>query len=370
LAAVVALLEWKYAGYRLSFSASLRIFTFGFAALSIVWVTRSVQDSSAVAPLVVWWLRPFIALDALAFYLGKTIFPHSLGIDYGRAPGVVLKNATLMITAAIPLILGGLIGWVRILRPLLPAFIFWVLALSPSLGLMPFYFQNISTVADRYGYTAFAGFALALALVLSTWRPSYARVFGLALILVIGGVSVNIVSRWQNSETLFSNTLKTNSQSWLAHVNYGSYLVDRNRPKEGIALISRALTLRNEPNLNVAAHFNLANAYFDMKDYTHALKHYDEALVIAPSFARVRANRALTHLALQDYNRAAEDQDWALKTIKADPILLVQCAIVQSALGDYSKAWRFLLEAENLGHEVPAKLKSNIRSKINDLSPK
>jgi hypothetical protein len=50
----------------------------------LIW-TKAAQPATdvAVAP---FWARPVIALDALAFYLGKLLAPTGLTVDYGRTP--------------------------------------------------------------------------------------------------------------------------------------------------------------------------------------------------------------------------------------------------------------------------------------------
>ena len=60
--------------------------------LPFVLITRSTQTIPAAGQSV-FWQRPFIAGDALAFYLFKTLVPINLGVDYGRTPSWVMAHA-------------------------------------------------------------------------------------------------------------------------------------------------------------------------------------------------------------------------------------------------------------------------------------
>ena len=97
--------------------------------------------------------RPFIAMDAIIFYVQKLFIPYPLLIDYGRSPTAVLK-----LTNSPELL--GFLGWATVGAVLLVLashrwqtlglVSLFLAALLPNLGLIPFAFQGFSTVADRY----------------------------------------------------------------------------------------------------------------------------------------------------------------------------------------------------------------------------
>ena len=89
------------------------------------------------------WQRPFIAGDALAFYLAKMLLPWRLGIDYGRSPLFVLDHAWGYLTWLVPVGLGLLLWRLRRRYPMLClAAALFVAGLLPTLGLVPFLFQT------------------------------------------------------------------------------------------------------------------------------------------------------------------------------------------------------------------------------------
>src|SRR3569833_4015527 len=107
------------------------------------------------------WQRPFIAGDAIAFYLGKLFFPHPLAIEYGRRPDLILASGICYKTTVVTLVVAGIIFALRKGRPWLVAgSLIAVAVLLPVLGLVPFAYQNYSTVADRYMYLAMLGPAI------------------------------------------------------------------------------------------------------------------------------------------------------------------------------------------------------------------
>ena len=59
--------------------------------LPFAFITRSVQTLFP-AGASLWWQRPFVAGDALTFYLFKILLPINLGVEYGRTPHSVMSH--------------------------------------------------------------------------------------------------------------------------------------------------------------------------------------------------------------------------------------------------------------------------------------
>lgn len=184
-----------------------------------------------------WAMRPLIAGDALALALWHLIWPAPLTVDYGRSPAAVLGGKPWRMLLVV-LALGALVWRVR--RPwLFASTAILVLALLPTLGLIPFRFQTYSTVADRYSYLALLGPALALAWIVSRLPrhlPERGRLAVgtacAAMFLGLGLTSALQVTYWQNSFALFGHAVDVNPQSWMAHFNLGSMLADSRHPAE------------------------------------------------------------------------------------------------------------------------------------------
>ncbi len=140
-------------------------------AVPFVILTRWAQSEDVIYFITPLWARPFVAGDAIAFYMYKLALPLWLGPDYGRQPEWVLSHwwGYVMWMAPCGLLL---MAWLwRDRKPWLMASAgIFVVGVLPVSGLVPFTFQYISTVADRYLYLSMLGPALALAWFLSERR--------------------------------------------------------------------------------------------------------------------------------------------------------------------------------------------------------
>jgi len=215
----------------------------GFCLL-LTHLAQPVQVGVTTAP----WTRPLIAGDALAFYLGKLVWPVGLGIDYGRTPTFVLAHWWGYATWFMPLLLGALLwyGRRRFSWLWMSAAIF-AICLLPVLGLTPFAFQGYSTVADRYLYLALLGPALALAWALSRLTQRSALLTGsvCAVIFALWGFASSLqVMTWDSSFSLFQNALAVNPQSGMANYNLALLLSAQGKQAEADAHFRKASRLK------------------------------------------------------------------------------------------------------------------------------
>jgi Flp pilus assembly protein TadD len=192
----------------------------GIVLLDVL-LTTSQQGGASIHFTTPIAQRPFVALDALAFYLRKLAWPAGLAADYGRKPAWLLAQPHFwlpgLLALAAPLVLAFLPGR----RTWLFAFSIFAAALAPVLGFMMFDFQAISTVADRYAHLAMLAPALALAMLLARTPPRAALVAGGALVLALGLLSARDVRRWRDTETLFQRNLEVNPNSHIAWAQLG-----------------------------------------------------------------------------------------------------------------------------------------------------
>jgi len=243
----------------------------------VTWMSQPATKIDFVAPL---WQRPLIAGDALAFYLRKLALPFGLGPDYGRTPQFVLRHGWVWLTGLLPFALAALVLWRHRRKWLMASGGVFVAALLPVLGLLPFAFQNISTVADRYMYFGMLGPALALAWLMKG-RRTWVVLVCVLLIGFFGVCSAYQARHWQNTTTLFQHALHVNPASSLSHVNLGVFAQRRGRLAEAIAHYNEAL--RVNPN-EVHAHYNLGMIQQKSGRLDLAVRHYMTALRTNPDY--------------------------------------------------------------------------------------
>jgi hypothetical protein len=300
----------------------LSLAPFFVLALGWVWLTRRAQPIEAPlwSPLL---YRPLITGDVLAFYLGKFLLPWPLTADYGRTPRFVMEHWWSYVTWMVPFAVLLLVIRSRE-KTLMAALGVFVGAALPNSGLVPFAFQNFSTVADRYAYLPLLGLALAFAWLLqqvNAKRPRAALGLSVVASLLWASMSLWQGFYWANDVALSTHVLEVNPRSFLGHValgnaagaterydeamahfraaqplapptqdvrfNMAQLLLRQGRDEEAVRMLREAVA--DHPHL-VVAHFNLANALMQQKRFAEAIQWYESALQIQPDYAPARKN--------------------------------------------------------------------------------
>jgi Tfp pilus assembly protein PilF len=279
--------------------------------IPIVLVAKHFQDVSQInAPPL--WGRPWVAMDALGFYLGKIAVPIHLIPDYGRNPNWVMSHpAPVLISVGIASVV-LIIAWMaRKTLPWLSAGIGLLLVgVSPYLGLTTFDFQYVSTVADRYAYFGLIGLA-----IIAAGIAIRSRIGSAGLLLVVGLFAVlthQQVQRWRDTHTLFTYTLQVNDRSLIAHNVFGFIAARDHRPAEAEANYLTALRIWPE---DAVIQFNLANLYRKTRPEL-AIERYGLAVKYQPAMPAYR-NSLAAELAITGQAHAAYDQ-WK-QAILIDP---------------------------------------------------
>lgn len=268
--------RWRYGG-----SARWTL-PFVWMALSaaLIAVTRPLQPDVDLDYAPSLPERLLIAVDALGFYAQKLLLPFPLGMDYGRAPNVVLGQYSYLYTAALIAALAVLVSYFDRTRPWLRcAAVLMVVALLPVLGLVSFEFQFYSTVADRYLYLALFGLALGAAhaaseLLALPARRQWVAIGAGSLLSVLAVVSHVQARSWRTTETLFQQALVVNPQSFaayhgLARFEYAAGRFDR------VAEYCRA-AIAAKPDY-LPAQKGLGDALLALGDRAGALRVYRDA---------------------------------------------------------------------------------------------
>ena len=286
-------------------------------AVPFIILAKWVQPDSSVRFVTPLWARPLLAGDALTFYLYKLILPVGLGPDYGRPPEWVLQQSWVYLIWIFPCALAGMIWWLRDRQPwLLASAGIFVIGVLPVLGLVPFSFQYISTVADRYLYLSMLGPALALAWLLAQRRGRMgAMICGLGLGLL--GIASALQARvWHDNESLWRHALTVTHGSSPIHYNLASALHKRGQLEEAAEHYRRALEI---DFTSTDAHNNLGIILARQGKLKEASEHYRRALEIDPAdvFAHYNLGNLLARQgelkeAAELYRRALEkDPDYA-----------------------------------------------------------
>ena len=265
-------------------------------------VAKSLQQTGVDLHASPLWARPFIAGDALAFYLYKLVFPLQLGIDYGRNPDYVLQQWWLYATWIVPAAL--LVGIWSLKRrdAFLVSFALFTASLLPVLGFIPFLFQKQSTVADHYLYIPMLGVALGISWLFMNLRGRPAGkaiiLFAITLLVVRSSLQLPV---WRDSLSVDVHSLKVNPVSYTSHNNLGILFAKRNKLDKAISHYKKALTIRPD---SVESHYDLANALKEEGNLTESVFHYEKAIKERPDHLYAHNNLAIVLTMQSEFDKA------------------------------------------------------------------
>ncbi|HYX32005.1 MAG TPA: tetratricopeptide repeat protein [Oligoflexus sp.] len=306
------------------------------AIAPVIWAIRA-DPTQTLADQTPFWYRPFVAGDALMFYITKLLAPVMLGPDYGRSPKFVMDHWWGYLTWLLPFIIVMFIGYSRgqLQRIFLAAFGIFVTALLPYLGFILFSKQATSTVANTFSYFAMLGPALgiagAVALGRRAWLPA---VFAVA-IASFGYLTFRNVLHWQNDKALWEHAIVINPNSPVVHATLGDtyrregqwekakmhyeqvlkvnqinpdihFYLGEIEQRLGSAAKASALfekTLELNPNFT-EAHNRLGLAYYDQGNYEKALVHFQKAVDRAPNNGTNLRYLGMLYVRRGQYNEA------------------------------------------------------------------
>jgi len=333
-----------------------------------------------------WRLEPaqrlVIAGKAVWFYAAGVLWPFRLAFMYPRWDVHALSWWSWVPLAALVAVTVAL--WRCRGRPWCRAVLFaggyFVVMLAPVLGLFNIYYFRFSFVADRFQYLASAGI---IALVcggaavlwqragLSAVAPARrlvrhssseggslgegglvrhsssegGRVVAVAAASVLAALGILTWRQariYQDSETLWRDTLAKNPSCWVAHNSLGYLFLQEGKISEAIAHYDQALRIKPD---SAETHGNLAYVFLQEGRISDAIAQYDQALRIQPDQYQVHYNLAL---ALEQAGRIEDAIDHYQQALRINPeyaeahsnlgTLFLQEGKISDAIAHYDQA--------------------------------
>jgi len=324
-AVILAYCWWKRGRIaRRDYIASLPFFAVAIA-LGLVTVWYQHHRAIAGAPLnLPGIVSRFAAAGlAMAFYLGKCVFPVGLEPIYPRwdvSPPSPIQFLPWVVIVA-------MIVWLatRATKPaLLPIVVFglgfFALNLVPVMGLVPMAYLRITWVSDHFAYISLLGVIGLAAAGFGAWHSSsgtsgkIAAVACAALLIAVLAVKARAYDAvFRDEKTLWTYALEHNPDSGTAQGNLGKALFLEGNLPEAEVHFRRAAALNPD---DAESHFNLGLVLANTGRQNGAIYEYQTALRLKPSFAE--AQDCLGN-ALLNLGRPAEASDCYQAALRLDP---------------------------------------------------
>jgi len=254
-----------------------------------VW-TQNLEGAGSALWTRTWPERLITAGNAVWFYLGKLLWPHPLIFIYPRWVLHAEQWRSYLPLVALMVVL--VVLWRKSEswgRPYFFALAYFVVALSPAIGLVSHYFLRYSFVGDHFQYLASmgplalggAGLARASA-SLGKAKPFVQPAVAGSVLLALSLLTWRQCPMYADSETLWRATLARNPQCWMAHTNLGGVLRQSGRIPE--AKEQFTLALRINPH-DAAAHDNLGSLLLAGGQVDAAIAQFQGAVADEPDSA-------------------------------------------------------------------------------------
>ena len=239
-------------------------------------------------PKLAWEERALIAARAFWFYGFQYLWPMRVMLiprrwdPYAASIAMWLALLSLLATMAALLFTTRKLG-----RGPLTALLWFGVLLFPTIGLVPYSYQLLSFVANRYGYmpdlalSAVSG-ALLYGLLARSGTKAQIALGALcaAVIIGLGFVSYRQTEHLKNAITTLERDVQIDSKSWAANCQLGLALSHDGRPGEAIPYFEHAIQLFPEASISYSG---LGHAHLRLGKIEQAVAAYAMALTKDPT---------------------------------------------------------------------------------------
>jgi tetratricopeptide (TPR) repeat protein len=264
------------------------------AGLFTAWVEATYIGASGAGYQLSFLQHLLLLGRVICFYAGKILWPLDLIFSYPlwtldpRVWWQYLYPLAVTVATGVLLLLAR-----RNRRGPLAGFLFFAGTLFPVLGFLHVFPFKYSYVADHFQYLASLGIIVPVAWVVADGIPNLSRpgknTIGVAVIAILGVLTLRQASLYRDPETLYRATLARNPESWMTHNNLGIYLTTMpGRMNDAVEEFQAAIRIRPD---HTKAHMNLGNVWLQTPGrLTDAIAEYDAALQLEPNYPPAHDN--------------------------------------------------------------------------------
>ena len=193
-------------------------------SIPVILFTQGAQSPDAIKYVTPLVKRPLVMMDSFGFYIQKFLLPWPLAGSYGISPDHVAGTVTIpMIIFAV--LTGLVLYFGRKEKVLLLFWLILVVSTGPVSGIIPFLYQNFSTVADRYAYFFLFGIAMLVPWFMSKFEGKNIKWVPAGLAVVFAIISFIQIPVWEDELSLWSHNAEHFPGQGQIHANYGNGLI-------------------------------------------------------------------------------------------------------------------------------------------------
>jgi Tfp pilus assembly protein PilF len=299
---------------------------------SLITVISQSQTASAEMPSDRNIIQILLILcHNIVFYPCKMVWPVNLSSHYPIPRPIALSD---------PMILAGIIGTcvllglmlvsVRRMRAPLTCWLFFVVAIFPTMGVIGF---TVVIASDKFVYLPSVGLLMLLTWLLGqVWksidRPAALRIVLMILIAVLVACESvgtrGYLQKWRDTETLHRHMLALAPRSGVLHNGLGNALNEQGKAQEAISHFRTAVKL--EPK-HYGLRTNLALALHRNGKSDEAIEHFRQAIKLNADYAAGHKNLGIALLQRDNFAEAGEHLRIAIRLRPNDANLHYNLAV-------------------------------------------
>ena len=242
---------------------------------------------------VPWWAYALRQCEAVPAYLGLSLWPHPLVLDYGMDLATSLW--TVLPGGLLLLALGTLTVAALRWRPRLGFLGVWFFAiLAPSSSVVPLVAQ---TMAEHRMYLPLAAVIIAGVIAGHHLLGPRFRFVAAALAVASGIATTARNTTLQTELDLWADNVAKRPNNPRALASYAVALSNRGRPAEGLPFLQRARAL--DPQSPVTEQ-NLGTVYFELGRFPEAAEHFRRSIALNPRIPGAHSSLGATLFEMGD----------------------------------------------------------------------
>lgn len=276
-------LNWRTLAEKLSF------FVIGGIAAVITFISQTRAAWTALPTQYPRTAIPLIVCHNIRFYLHKIVWPVNLSPHYSFPEPLALSHPEVLAgVVSTCILIAVLLLSLRHTRSLLVGFLFFLLAILPTMQIIGF---SNSIASNRYVYLPSLGLLLPLTWFLSQFWSALSRMsrqavrqVGTVIVVIVlaGGEAAaarSYLSHWKDTESLFRYMVALAPDAPRLHMGLGKGLIEKGKIDEAIEVHRKEL--RINPDYYKAIN-NLAVLLARKGQTTEAIKYFSRAVQLKP----------------------------------------------------------------------------------------